>query len=886
MLEKLTDNISESSSDIGSSDKSEPVEEEDSKDSTKQKVVFTDDQYGYTGRESFDNPPTKLSEETLKYFGYDYFVDQPDTFALLDSVPIPPDYIIGPNDNIKIILYGNKNKEHDLKVTRDGDIFIPEIGPLYVSGLTFDNLKSLVQETINSQMIGTQVSITLGSLRSINVFVLGAARKPGMYSISALSTLTNAIFKSGGIDISGSLRNIKLKRNGATISNFDFYDLLLNGDTSKDTRMMQGDVVFIEPIGKTSGIKGLVNRPAIYELNKNENLGHLLKYSGGLKPKANLKKAEITRINSSENSFDLVSIDLSLSDSNQIEVKNGDVISVYPVVDKMQNAVLISGHAQEPGFYPWNQGMMIRDIFKSPDDLLEMTDLNYVLIKRKDPSSKDYNFLQVDLEDLFNNDSSENNIELLDQDEILFLPSLLSPEIITTKLIEDKYIFDPETNQMVPENEWNSMTYLRKSLIENEDQESQPNLNFSENNSVNNAEDNKYYEYSIYDYCTIPEDVARNVLLANSDNNVKKMDLAMDITKICRQQQLDPFIELIRRDNSTNKLNLISIFGSVHFPGTYPFTKNMTLLHSIQAAGGPKNGTYNAEIELSSINNIGKQFSTVNKLSSMKDSENVFLDKMDTITLKQMSTELKSVLITGEVFFPGNYPISENQTLTELIKRAGGLTEFASPAAANFQREELKELEEKRFKEAQKELNRKAILLSQTASTGTQSIESDALAQISMLTSEDAIETESFGRLIIDLDSIINSRSDDIVLEDSDIIHIPKMSQTVAVIGEVNVSSSHIYGSSLSVTDYINLSGGFTTFADINNIYLIRSNGSVISSDELSLGFFRAKSSSIQPGDTVVVPLETQSFSALKATTEISQIIYQMAIAAAAVNSF
>jgi len=877
MLERLTEGLSEPSSDMESSDKPVP-EKEDIKTPTTLKPVFSDGQYGYTGIESFSHAPNKLPEEALKYFGYDYFVDQPDTFELLDNIPIPPDYIIGPDDNIKIILYGNKNKEYNLKVTRNGAIFIPEIGPLYVSGLSFDNLESLVQETINSQMIGTQVSITLGSLRSINVFVLGAARKPGMYTISALSTLTNAIFKSGGIDISGSLRNIKLKRNGVTISSFDFYDLLLNGDTSKDTRMMQGDVVFIEPIGKTSGIKGLVNRPAIYELNETENLGHLLKYSGGFKPKANLKKAEITRINSSEDLFDLISIDLSLTDSNQIEVKSGDVISVYPVIDKMQNAILISGHAQEPGFHPWTQGMMIGDIFKSPDDLLAMTDLKYVLVKRKDPSSRGYIFFQVDLEDFFNKPDSGNNLELLDQDEILFLPSLLSAEMIKTKLIQDTYIVNPETNQMVLENEWNSMTYLRKSLIDIEQQGSQLNINAASDNSVNNSEF-KYYEYSIYDYCTISE-VVVNSLLEPTDDEIT------DVTSICRKQLLEPFMEVIRTDNYADKLNSFSIFGNVHFPGLYPFTENMTLSHAIKAGGGPRNGTYEAEIEINSLNKSAKQFSSLNNLSNIEDSDKIFLQKMDSITLKQMFTSLDTVTITGEVFFPGTYPISANQTLKELIQKAGGFRELASLKGANYQREKLKIQAQKRLKEAQAELSKSLILLSQEQSAGQETFNRELIAELSNLTSEEIIDTESLGRLVIDLEAIMSNDSEDIILEDKDVIHIPKDSQAVGVIGEVYLSSSHIFQETLDLEDYIELSGGMTNFGDDQNIYIIRSNGGVVKANALSSGFFRADPSSIRPGDTIVVPIETQSFSALRATTEISQIVYQMAIAAAAVKSF
>ena len=170
-------------------------------DIEKERQNLTDNQYGYTGGKNFKNPPkTKFSDEALEYFGYNYFVDQPSTFAPKNNTPIPPDYLIAPDDNIKIILFGNTNKKYNLKVTRDGDIFIPEIGPLYVAGISFLDLKDLIKTTINNQLIGTKVSVTLGALRSIDIFILGAANNPGMFSISALSTLTNAIIQSGGIE--------------------------------------------------------------------------------------------------------------------------------------------------------------------------------------------------------------------------------------------------------------------------------------------------------------------------------------------------------------------------------------------------------------------------------------------------------------------------------------------------------------------------------------------------------------------------------------------------------------------------------------------------------------------------------------------------------------
>ncbi|MDC0586998.1 SLBB domain-containing protein [Gammaproteobacteria bacterium] len=907
----------------------EEPREEGNNNFSKDKNSFRDNQYGYTGGKNFNNPPkTKFSNEALEYFGYNYFLDQSSTFAPKNNSPIPPDYLIGPDDNIKIILFGNTNKKYELRVTRDGDIFIPKIGPLYVAGISFLDLKDLIKTTINNQLIGTKVSVTLGALRSIDIFILGAAKNPGMFSISALSTLTNAIIQSGGIDVSGSLRDIKLKRNGRIITSFDFYELLLNGDTSNDQRLMQGDVVFIETIGKTAAVTGEINRPGIYELKDSENLSELIRYAGNVKPKANLLNAEITRINPSTNSFDLVSVNLNNQDNENLKVSNGDTISVYPVPDNLNQAILILGHAQQPGFYPWKPSIKMFDLFNSPNDLLEMTDLNYVLVKRKEAKSLNYSFLQVDLEKLFADPESEENILLSDQDEIILFPSLLSSDLITTKMIQDKYVRDEETNTMILEDQWTSLTYLRKSLMEEmitvEEQSTMLGDETAKIEENPNKDIGRYYEYSIYEYCKIPEKLAIKIieesgfrteksipmseleklntpqdflvlqqtlkkerLTIKNSNDIEKIDISTTITNLCRKQLLDPVLDLIKRNAADHKLKMVSVFGNVHFPGTYPYTKDMILSDAIKAGGGPKNRTYEAEVELSSINNVGKKFSTTNDYTSLIVANEIKLQEMDTINLKQISSDLKTVIISGEVFFPGTYPISENETLRGLISRAGGLTDYASPQAAYFQRDALKEAEEVRFKNAQDELRKKVILSSQSAGLGQESIDNNSIIQLTSLITGDTGENDALGRLVIDLDAILNQDIDDIILEDGDSLIIPKRKQSISVIGEVFVANSHLYENSLSLYDYINLSGGTTIFADENNIYLIKSDGSIVSPSQLSgSGFFRTGKSNLEPGDTIVVPLSMQPFSAVKATTEITQIIYQMALAAAAVNSF
>src|SRR5208282_5952480 len=197
---------------------------------------------------------------------------------------------------LNVQLYGNEPATYMLTVARDGRINFPKLGPIMVSGMSFDRARGTIEEHVQQQLIGSRVSVTLGDLRSIRVFVLGEAEKPGSYTVSGLSTMTNALFVSGGVKTIGSLRNIELKRNGHLVSVLDLYDLLLHGDTSGDRQLMPGDVIFIPPIGVTATVDGAVRRPAIYELKRESTAEQVVTLAGGLLPDADAKLGQLERI--------------------------------------------------------------------------------------------------------------------------------------------------------------------------------------------------------------------------------------------------------------------------------------------------------------------------------------------------------------------------------------------------------------------------------------------------------------------------------------------------------------------------------------------------------------------------------------------------------------
>ena len=828
--------------------------------------------FGYTGGDSFlalQKP--KSNNKPLKLFGYDFFTNQPSTFIPLKNIPVPEDYLIGPGDNVKLLIYGNQNDEFTVQVTREGDILLPNIGRISVAGITFSEMKETIKEVLRKKIIGAEVNISLGTLRAINIFILGDAFEPGMFTVSGLSTLTNAIFVSGGVSLNGSLRNIELKRNGETIKVFDFYDLLLKGDTSKDVRLRPGDVIFIPPKSKSVAITGEIARPGIYELKEFEKLNDLITFAGNLRPEANSKKIEIQRIDHNLEAFRLLSV--SLRENSEIALKNGDYVNIFPVNDILKQSVLVKGHALNPGFYPWYEGLKISNIFGSEEDLLSMTDKNYLLIKREKELSQNYEYYQASLSNIFQDSSSPENIQLNEKDEILLLPSLLFKDQINTRFFQQELTTTEEEMILVEE-----PTYTTTDEVSED---------FDKEDSIDAEKEALIYvdkEHSIYDYCILATETADGDAMAITGD-------AMAITDSCRRQLIDPYIILINKQiDNLNKTNLIDIQGNVHFPGTYPLTLNMTIKGAIDAGGGLKDGTYFNEIEVVRTRIESGQILTSNTLysGSVKSQINTSLTSQDLIHIKKMTNNTKDIAISGEIMFPGVYRLSENETLLDLINRAGGLKKTAETSSAYFQRESVRILGAERLRTAQGQLKRKILLSSQSAGIGKDSLSAGAMETLTRLLESESEDNEfGLGRLIIDLDAIMDG-SQLLVLEDGDSLHIPIEKQTIAILGEVYVPYSHLYSDNLDLSDYLKLSGGTTEFADLDSTYIIKSDGTIVSSNKLATnsGFFRGSKSILQPGDTVIVPVKLQQFDAIKATTELTQILYQMSIAAAAVNSF
>ncbi len=304
----------------------------------------------------------------LPIFGSALFMNAPTTFAEANRIPITGNYIVGPGDELVLSVWGPVTLNARVMVNREGNIILPRVGPVNVAGVQYDQLHDKVAEAIGHYYKNFQLSVSLGRLRSIQVYVTGFARRPGNYTVSSLSTLVNALFTSGGPSAQGSMRNIELKRAGQTISHFDLYDFLLRGDSSQDVPLQPQDVIFIPAVGPQVAIAGAVRVPAIYELGKSTTLGEEIAAAGGLSTVADGNQVMIERI---KDHASRSVAELPLNDETmKTPLRDGDIIRIVSLSPKIENAVILRGNVAVPGRYPYRPGMRIRDLIPNREFLL------------------------------------------------------------------------------------------------------------------------------------------------------------------------------------------------------------------------------------------------------------------------------------------------------------------------------------------------------------------------------------------------------------------------------------------------------------------------------------------------------------------------------------
>ena len=332
---------------------------------------------------------------------------------------MPNDYRLGPGDEVRIMLYGKDNNEHLLEIDRNGEILLPKVGALVVAGLRFEDARAFIQQRVKNNLVGVEANISLGRMRAISVFMAGEVQVPGTYSVSALSTVSQVLFVSGGMTNIGTLRNIQVKRGGATIATFDAYDLLLRGDAGQDVRLQSGDVVFVPPYERLAIIEGEVKRPMAYELLGQETAAQLVFMAGGFTRDAYPAAAVLLRKSQGQNLAVVKNINL-LDIEQSVALVDGDRLRVQQAADTYENAITIKGAAVRPGIYAWSAGTRVSSLLRSVKvDLLPTVDLNYALIIREKNPRLEIVVKQFNLGDAMLNPGTDLDLALEPRDQLI-----------------------------------------------------------------------------------------------------------------------------------------------------------------------------------------------------------------------------------------------------------------------------------------------------------------------------------------------------------------------------------------------------------------------------------------------------------------------------------
>jgi polysaccharide export outer membrane protein len=318
----------------------------------------------------------------LQQYGYNFFDYPVSSFAPVMDVPVGPDYIVGPDDTLSINVWNvpdaNFNRNYIVAVERDGKIFIPQVGPIPVAGQTFSEANRSIKTRLAQILKRIELHVSMARLRTIKVYVVGEVVRPGAYEISSLATASNAIYAACGPAKSGSLRKIKIVRDGNLIAELDFYRFLLKGDRTQDVRLQSGDTIVIPPIGEVAAIGGPVRRPAIYELKERMMLRDLIDLAGGLGPTADRTRCQVFRIVGGKTrvilDVDLVkaqALKTSVANGNGEDplVQDGDFVKIVTVPNEIENFVTLAGTVKTPGPYEDRPGMRILDVL-TPDQIL------------------------------------------------------------------------------------------------------------------------------------------------------------------------------------------------------------------------------------------------------------------------------------------------------------------------------------------------------------------------------------------------------------------------------------------------------------------------------------------------------------------------------------
>ena len=699
------------------------------------------------------NKQQAAPEGGIQVFGRDIFRNSDLTFEPSMNIATPTDYRLGPGDQVVIEVWGASEANITQKVTPDGYISIPDIGPVAVNGLTVQAASERIRGKLSKIYSGmktanvdlsTNVKVSLGQIRTIQVNIMGEVARPGTYALSSFSTVFHALYKAGGISELGSLRNIKVVRGGRTVATVDVYDYIINGRSHSDIRLQEGDVILASPYDALVLIQGKIKRPMYYEMKSSESVLTLINYAGGFTNDAYSSAVTVERNNNKEKTI------CTVDDMNYgvFKVKDGDIVSIGAILDRYDNRVEIKGAVYRPGFYAMgNDISTVRDLIQKADGLLDDAFTNRAVLHRENPD-KTLEVISVNTKGILN--GTEPDI-LLQKNDILFIPS----------------IYDLEAK------------------------------------------------------------------------------------------------------------GTLEIVGEVFSPGVFPYAANTKLEDLIIMAGGLTEAASTVRVDVTrrlndakstkKTKDISKTFSFSVKDGFVVEGEPGFiLEPYDQVFVRRSPgySQKINVTINGEVEFEGSYALNvRNERLSDVIKQAGGLTEFAYLEGARLERQLTYE----------EYLQAKELMAMITSNNKVEGNDSIVVPEVT--------RTYPVG---IDLVEIMKNPHSEIdpVLQDGDVVIIPQLMTTVSVSGSVRKPNTVVYNPTMKLKDYISEAGGYAERARKSGTFILYPNGHI---KELGKS---ASAKEIIGGSKIIVPQKAKSHWNIGTTlSTVTTSVSMLAVIASLINT-
>jgi protein involved in polysaccharide export with SLBB domain len=812
----------------------------------------------------------------LVQFGYDQLGQgRSVTVPLVGAVQ--DDYVLGPGDEIIVSLRGQENGEYRATVDRNGQVVLPRLAPLSATGRTFGSFRADLDAAVHRSYVATNASVSIGRVRQISVLVSGEVNDPGQRLLTGLSSAVDALLLSGGVKKTGTLRSIRIVRAGRTY-NVDLYSVLTDRGGDNSMRLADGDRILVPRLGTTVAVTGLVRQPGIYELQpgaSSMSVRALTALAGGTEVRG-LYNNSILRILPDGRT------DMTPADQNA-QVRGSEVLFVQFGADQTTNQVTLAGGTGLAGAYPINSGTRLSDVLKAPGALGTAPYTLFGVISRRDPKTLLRNL--VDFTPMAVIAGKEDLV--LKSDDIVRVFSVAEARLLVTTMQQfsrqqqasEEALRNPSSvvssgNDGNGSNGGNSRSLTGQAALQS------ANVSGAQGTSQQQtiaALASRPGEQGGGASSVAPRAVAENLQTASpADNRYATNREATTFNQIAEQLGVDTLAFTKFLGDHQVTLN-----GAIRGSGVYLAGPSVLLEDLIQAAGGTDHWTDESSVELISTTvspAVGQSATQVTRQPLRQGLlTSYYVRPHDEFRFNRIFTDndVGSVTVQGEVRTPGQFKLVRGERLSDLLSRAGGLTNTAYPYGTVFLRKSVALVEREGYLRTANDVENQLVVA--MTRVGSDKILPETFTAMQGFVNDLRNQT-ALGRISVTADpSVLAGKPElDMLLEAGDVIYIPPRPGTISVLGQVMQVGSYPYRPGTSLRDYIQQAGGFDATADSSRMFVVLPDGSArrVETSWLSFG----DNPSLPPGSSIVVPRDITPLEMRQTIIDVTQILSQIAV--------